>query len=475
MTETSSVTHLVPRHDMPDMLASVGIPIPNTECRIVDVSTKSDTELETVGELWVRGPQVMKGYIDDPETTRNMIDDAGWLHTGDVAYMDKAGRLFILDRVRELTKFRSLQYGETELFQSMIEVLDNRRQTAKHLAFQSRLLDSVRESVIAMDLDLRITFWNRGAETLYGYTAQEAIGCDVRSLIIPHERADIALNQEHVRAGKWQLVERRRRKDGKILWSDIVASTVNDSDGQPSGIIAIHRDVTELLQNQAALGQSRQQLRDLASRLMEVREQERTALSRELHDELGQLLTRLKIDICWLVDALPARRRTKRVDAIVPMVDKILDTVRHISSELRPAILDDLGLGPAIEWQGQEFTEWNRCPCTVDVRLDDLKPDPTRDTAVFRIVQEALTNIARHAQARSAHIAGSVDDGTLTIEIHDDGIGFSESEIGSSQSLGVIGMRERAKVAGGSIDLRRSTFGGTIVRIQVPGTESISR
>lgn len=346
------------------------------------------------------------------------------------------------------------------------------RQLTRQLTFQSLLLDSVRESVVALDNEYHVTFWNKGAESLFGYTAQEALRNAVGNLILPDAEAARAEWVAHMdalrRTGTWKGSTLRRRKDGTLFWTDVSASMVTDADGQPSGFVALHRDITELQRHQDELRDSHQRLRNLAASLIEVRELERTSLARELHDELGQVLTRLKIDLQWLCGRLPKYLRTLRTRQRMRLVDRIIDTTRHISSQLRPAILDDLGLEAALEWQTQEFVKWGRCRCKLDLCLEELRSNRERDTTVFRIVQEALTNVARHSQATAVHVGGRIAEGTLEVELHDNGIGLPERKLASKDSLGLIGMRERAEGIGGTVQFSRSPAGGTLVKIRVP-------
>jgi signal transduction histidine kinase len=252
----------------------------------------------------------------------------------------------------------------------------------------------------------------------------------------------------------------------------LFVSTIYDADGQPSGFVAIHRDITEVRRDREMIRDAGERMRNLASRLMEIREQERASIARELHDQLGQALTRLNIDLCWLGARLPKYLRTKRVRSMVSIVEKMLETVHHISSELRPAILDDLGLEAALEWQVQEFVDWNGGRSKLDLKMHDLKPNGERDTAVFRIVQEALTNVARHAHANLLTVRGRVSDGELIVEVEDDGVGLPESKLLSPRSLGLIGMRERAEAVRGRLDCTRRTTGGTVVAVRVPLEEN---
>jgi PAS domain S-box-containing protein len=474
LTETSPLTHVTPRHRA--RTSSVGVAIPNTEFRLVDVRRRTDVPAGRLGEVWVRGPQVMKGYLHNPEATTSMIDRDGWLHTGDIGFIDKDGDLNVVDRAKELVKFRGLHYGEHELLSSMVDDIAARRQAHERATFQALLLDSVRESVVATDARHRVTFWNRGAEALFGYPAAAAVGQPVDALIIP-PMADVKARwmeefAEVQRSGKWQGAALRRRRDGSTFWTDLVVSKVADLDSDASGFIAIHRDITELRRNEEMLTESREQLRNLASSLMDVREEERTTISRELHDELGQALTRLKIDLSWLIDSLPPARRTPRALSMARLVDGMVEKVQHISAQLRPAILDDLGLEAAIESHVKDFASWNGCRCALDLAIGDLAPRRDRDTAVFRIVQESLTNVARHGHASRVSVRARVAAGMLTVEVEDNGIGIPDEKLASAESLGLLGMRERADMVRGTLSIRRRARNGTVVTLSVPIVEA---
>ncbi len=468
MTETSLATHMTPWAT--DNVTSVGVVVPNTECRIVDVATKRDLAPGEPGEIFVRGPQVMMGYRNSPDVTRRMIDRDGWFHTGDIGFTDRDGYFYVVERAKDLVKFRGLQYRDDELLLASVEDLVARRQAAERLRHQALLLDSVRESVVGTDGERRVTFWNKGAEALFGYTAEEAMGASVDQLLVPEDvdvrRQRVEEDAHLARHGEWQVQALRKRKDGSLFWADIVVSAVQD--GATAGFIALHRDITELKNSQAMLRDSNERLQNLTSRLMDVREHERAALARELHDELGQALTRLKIDLCALTEALPARLRTQRVAGMVPLVDRMLSTVQHLSAELRPAVLDDLGLEAAIESQANEFAEWNGTPCELDLHIGEMPTDRDRDIAIFRILQEALTNVARHAHARAIRITSRADANQFVLEVADNGVGIPPGQADSPRSLGLIGMRERARAVAGDIEIAPVDGHGTLVRLRVP-------
>jgi signal transduction histidine kinase len=208
-------------------------------------------------------------------------------------------------------------------------------------------------------------------------------------------------------------------------------------------------------------------LRALTERVEAIREDERTQIAREVHDELGQALTALKMDIAWVM-----RRSTASgaiADKLAEMVrsaDAIIAAVRRISAALRPGILDDLGLAAAIEWQVDEFTKRTGIACELRSTLGDLVLERELATAVFRIFQEALTNIARHAQATAVRVALELERGRLELRIEDDGVGVPESA--GTRSLGLLGMRERARRLGGECEIRRREPRGTVVRVSVP-------
>jgi PAS domain S-box-containing protein len=470
LTETGPTTHWTPRDAV--RVNSAGLPVPNTECLVVDVASKRGVPTGDLGEIWVRGPQVMKGYLNNPEVTRRVLDEEGWLHTGDIGYEDADGYIYVIDRANDLVKFRGLQYQDDELLQSVVEDRVRRRDDRDRLRFQSLLLDSVRESIVGIDATRAVTYWNNGAQVLFGYTAEEALGRPIERLILlDDERARADWQDEMAQLsgqGTWQGQVRRRRKDGSVIWTDVVASAVRSAEGQGSGFIAIHRDSTDLRRSQALLCESNERLQQLAAGLMDVREQERSAIARELHDELGQDLTRLNMDLMWLAERLPRRLQTKRTAGMVSLVERMSTTVQHLSARLRPAILDDFGLEAAIEWQAQEFEQWNGARCRLDLRLPLLPPDRDRDTTVFRILQESLTNVARHARAESVDVRCAVSGGALVLEVADDGIGIAEGTAGGPGSLGLLGMRERARTIGAEVDIVARRPRGTAVRLRVP-------
>jgi signal transduction histidine kinase len=219
-----------------------------------------------------------------------------------------------------------------------------------------------------------------------------------------------------------------------------------------------------------ALKRSREQLRDLASYLQDVREQERTRIAREIHDDFGQSLTILKMDLSWLKKHMIQDKPQvqNKIDAMFKVIDASLQTLHAVSSELRPVILDDFGLESAIEWQAEEFQSRTGVRCRVDSSV--AGPDLTKEqsTAVFRIFQETLTNIMRHSGATEVEVRLEMNDEMLMLEVADNGRGITEAEISNSQSFGLLGMRERLYPFNGKVDFIGHPDKGTRVIVRVP-------
>ncbi|MBI3876200.1 MAG: response regulator [Verrucomicrobia bacterium] len=239
---------------------------------------------------------------------------------------------------------------------------------------------------------------------------------------------------------------------------------------------AVHRALRESEERaerrraEEKLRESHEQLRALSVYLQHVREEERTRIAREVHDELGQTLTGLKIDLAWIVGRLPKDEKTLQDKArtMFGHIDTTIQTVRRISTELRPGILDDLGLVAAIEWQANEFQTRTGIQCHVFATNKAPILDEDLNTAFFRIFQETLTNIIRHANATRADVRLTEESGKLVLEVKDNGRGISEADIAQTKSIGLLGMRERAALVGGEFNIRGTTGKGTTVTVRIP-------
>jgi PAS domain S-box-containing protein len=272
---------------------------------------------------------------------------------------------------------------------------------------------------------------------------------------------------------EFQTECRLRHKNGTYRSILTRARLYRDEEtGTPLRMLGCHIDVTDRKKMEQSLLESREKLRALAVHLQSVREEEAARIARELHDELGSGLTGLKMDLFWIERQLaqPAEPGTQhalieRIESTMELVDTTIENVRKLCRELRPAVLDQLGLATAIEWQASEFQTRTGIECDV-ARCPDVPVDSARATAVFRIFQEILTNIARHAEANKVWILLEARRETLVLTVADNGRGIDEEKRGNG--LGLVGMRERAYAAGGSLDIHSIPGVGTTVCVSVP-------
>ena len=259
-----------------------------------------------------------------------------------------------------------------------------------------------------------------------------------------------------------------RRLDGSPMRLEGDYIIIYDDQGRIAGHFGIQHDVTDHHLATEEISASRLQLRALASRLQKVREEERTDIAREIHDELGQALTGLKLDISWMSRRLTRDREVlAQCESIIQRIDQTISTVRRIATELRPSILDELGLEAALEWQSNEFARRTGLETIIESSVSGvISTDLASST--FRILQESLTNIARHAHAKIVLVNFFQTPSLLMLEVVDDGIGFRSERAEQTSSLGLIGMRERALACGGDLSIRSAVGVGTVVRLVVP-------
>jgi len=233
---------------------------------------------------------------------------------------------------------------------------------------------------------------------------------------------------------------------------------------------ALIHEIKERRIAEEQLQESQVQLRALAARLIAVREQERTRMAREIHDELGQVLTGLKLEVTWLAKRLAGNQKplVEKTETICRLIDSTVRLVRRISTGLRPEILDEMGLVAAIGWQAGEFQKRAGIRCRLKLPADQGALDKELSTAVFRIFQEILTNIARHARASSVNVDLNISDDRLSLRVADNGIGIAGGQIHSRESLGLLGMRERAQLFGGEVSIQGASHTGTTVSVSIP-------
>jgi PAS domain S-box-containing protein len=353
-----------------------------------------------------------------------------------------------------------------------------RRRTDELRASQRRLMEiiaSAMDAIITIDEDYRIVIFNTAAETVFRCAAADAIGSSLDRFI--PDRFRVAHREQVQVFGRSGVTRRLVGVGGGVtaLRAGVEefpaeASISQSAAGDRKLYTVILRDVTEQKRAEAELESSRAKLRALAARLESIREEERTRLAREVHDQLGLALTSLRFDLSWLSRQIRPEETAQR-DKVLEMtasVDETIRQVRQMATTLRPTLLDDAGLVAAIEWQAHDFERRTGITCRVVSDLDDHAIDKDLATAVFRIFQEALTNIARHAGATSVEVWLPRPAGQVTVSIEDNGRGITRDEIEDIQSIGLLGMRERAMRLGGDVTFASGLEAGTRVTIVVP-------
>jgi PAS domain S-box-containing protein len=318
---------------------------------------------------------------------------------------------------------------------------------------------------------------NATCATMLGYTQEEFLNLDIADI---HPGEDLPFIYEQI--GEFNRGEhgarsdiRFKRKDGSILVADLSPALVAIAGKQY--LVISFRDISERKRVEEKLRKSYEQLHHFAVSLQSSREEERSRIAREIHDELGQALTGLKFDISWIGKKLPkgTGELQNKTRSIAGVIDSTIKMVRRISSELRPGVLDKLGLAAAIEWQVQEFHNRTGMKCRLSPTLEGIKIDGDRSMAIFRILQEALTNVARHAKASGVVVSLCLESGNLILEVRDNGVGISESALLDPESLGLLGMKERAIAFGGRLNVIGKRGGGTRVILVMPCGPAESR
>jgi len=291
-------------------------------------------------------------------------------------------------------------------------------------------------------------------------------------LVVPDDRALLrrAVDRTIRTGAPYTVVLRVRRPDGELRIIEAAAEVFVDARGGPIQFAGVCQDVTERRRAEEAQKRSRAKLRDLANDLETVRERERTRIARELHDELGQALTAMRLELAWLESRVagspPAVRH--KLEALGRLVETTNEALQRIAMELRPRVLDELGLTAAMHWQAEEFER--RTGLIVRLRTDpaEVRLDPELATAVFRTLQEALTNVTRHAAARSVMVRFRLGSSRLTLAVRDDGKGIDSAYVTAPRSMGLLGMHERAAAWGGTVTVRGQPGRGTMVELRIP-------
>jgi PAS domain S-box-containing protein len=391
--------------------------------------------------------------------------------------LTKSGEERWMDVSAAGTKFR----GEPAVIVTTFDVTSRKRAEEELQRSEERyrtLFDTSPDAVGVFDADMHLLMSNERAASLYGFTgANELIGKSLYDFIAPEDRERVReLIAEIQKTGKLAVFEcTGLRRDNTRFDLETRATLIPNVDGGAPSVLTVKTDITQRKQAEKALKSSQDQLRALSAKAQSAREEEGTRIAREIHDELGGALTGLKWDLEGIDTSLKDENAKstiadvrKQIKSMTGLIESTIDTVRRISSELRPGVLDDLGLVAAIEWQAQQFQK--RTGLKVDWKTDLDNTEVSRDgaTAVFRIFQEVLTNVLRHSRASNITVKLNEIDHHLELEVADDGRGITEDEQKNTTSLGLLGMKERALLVGGEVSIKGTTGKGTTVIVRIP-------
>ena len=373
------------------------------------------------------------------------------------------------------------QFGEGEgkvftvILRNIAERVSAETQIARSEARLRGILDSAMDAVITIDETQHIVLFNLAAEHMFGCPRDQAIGAPLawflperfRDAHGSHVRLFGATDTTSRRMGAQRIVTGLRR-NGEEFPIDAAISQLTE--GGKKYYTVILRDVTARVQAEEALTRSQQELQELGKAAHLAGEREKNRIARELHDELAQTLTELRMDVAWLRQRIPPEQDLahKRLDKMESLLGVTVAATRRIAADLRPLILDDLGLIPAVEWLAENFTERTGIHCELAVSDADLKLSETYATAVFRIVQESLTNIAKHAKASHVEVVLERDTSQVSISVSDNGVGFSPQTPRNPHSYGLLGLRERANLLGGEARIHSVPGRGTEIEVVLP-------
>ncbi len=338
-----------------------------------------------------------------------------------------------------------------------------------HKYFLASIVESSQDSIVTINFELVITSWNKSAEEVYGYTAEEAIGKPLTMLTLPEDLVQLMTNVDLIKQGKLVRVfeTERFRKDRSRMLLEVVLSPVKNDDGEVVGVSTIARDLTVFREAENAIRE-----RDIMARLLSAQEEERGRIARDLHDEMGQLVTSLRFKLRAAKDACNDEPTCDAIDQIELIAQEIDNSVDFIAWQLRPPALEGVPLPEAIENYARQWMRHKGLNVEFLGRgMQGVQFSPPAETALYRVVQESLNNTFKHAQAQNVHLLIEKKGDAIILVIEDDGIGFELDGDNLPQrkaGMGLAGMLERISLIGGTLEVDSTPGSGTAIHVRVP-------
>jgi PAS domain S-box-containing protein len=361
-----------------------------------------------------------------------------------------------------------------KIIASFVDITDREKveEALQHKEAVLRSMFHATPAGVALLVHHKLTKVNRALCLLFGYSEEELLNQNIH-ILYPDEkdfkRMEEELYDSIMRKGLGTMETQLRRKDGVLINVLLNLSPFNLS-SPDEGLTATVLDITDRKRAEETVKTSLEQMRLLASKIESTREEERKSISREVHDELGQVLTGIRMELEEIERVVPVKNDLflLKINRTFNLLDEAITTVQDISARLRPGILDDLGLFAAVEWQTDEFQKMSGITCTLELPEMDSSLDEMRSTALFRIFQETLTNVARHAHAKNVDIKLLETNDAFTLTVRDNGIGITENHLKDPRSLGLIGIQERLRPFHGTCTIKVMQDSGTEVQVYLP-------
>ena len=440
--------------------ALVSIEQQEIDVALIDIKLKISSGLDVLREIKERSPEIECIMLTGDVSQATAI---AAVNLGAYSYLRKP-------------------YEVDQLLVTILRAAEKRAVAQKLLASEARfrsLIENSADLICIMNPDATPRYVSPSIKLLLGYPSEEidletSLGKYIHRDDHPVASDTFRQCMQNADSAPASLQLRVLHKDGN--WRTLEGTARNLlNDPAIEGIIVIVHDITVRMRAEEALEQSREQLHALTAYWQTAIEAERTHIAREIHDEFGQSMTALKMDLSWLARHLPeGDKKAERLKGMNTLVDESISLMRRIATELRPNLLDDLGLNAALDWQAREFSRRTGIPCKLNLPEQDLGLGPALRTSLFRIFQETLTNVSRHAQATGVTVNFASEGQALTLTIRDNGRGITEQEKKDPRALGLLGLNERAAQWGGETVIRGVPGKGTSVTVRIPLPASVT-